>query len=154
MDKQHQYTLQLLWTGNRGEGTTHYAAYDRAHEIHIAGKKMIEASSDGIFRGDVSKHNPEDFFLASLASCHMLWYLHLCADAGIVVLSYEDHPTAVLSINEAGKGKFTEATLFPKVTIADKSQSQKAVELHHKANEYCFIANSCNFAVNHQVTIQ
>lgn len=149
MSKNHIYTLQLKWTGNRGVGTTRYDAYDRSHLIEIAGKLPIEASSDGIFRGDITKHNPEDFFLASLAACHMLWYLHLCADAGIVVISYEDEPTAVLSIAENGIGKFSEATLNPRIQLADISKSQLAIDLHHKANEYCFIANSCNFQVNH-----
>ena len=149
MSKNHTYTLQLKWTGNRGDGTTRYDAYDRSHLIEIAGKLPIQASSDGIFRGDITKHNPEDFFLASLAACHMLWYLHLCADAGVVVVSYEDEPTAVLSIGENGIGKFSEATLNPRIQLADNSKSQLAIDLHHKANEYCFIANSCNFQVKH-----
>jgi organic hydroperoxide reductase OsmC/OhrA len=153
MNKNHPYTLQIKWTGNRGMGTTKYDAYDRSHQVLVRDKVLIEASSDGIFRGDITKHNPEDFFLASLASCHMLWYLHLCADAGVVVESYEDEPTAILNINKKGIGKFSEATLYPKIKISDISKSSLAIDLHHKANEYCFIANSCNFAVTHQVTI-
>lgn len=153
MDKNHIYTLHLLWTGNRGQGTARYDAYERSHLIEIKGKVPLEGSSDGIFRGDIRKHNPEDMFLASLAACHMLWYLHLCADAGVVVQSYEDEPTAILSMDAKGIGKFTSATLNPKIQIADKSLSQLALDLHDKANEYCFIANSCNFAVLHQATI-
>ena len=142
MNKNHPYTLQIRWTGNKGTGTSKYDAYDRSHEVIVRDKMLIAASSDGIFRGDITKHNPEDFFLASLASCHMLWYLHLCADAGVVVESYEDNPTAILSINEKGIGKFSEATLHPKIKISDNSKTQLAIDLHHKANEYCFIATS------------
>lgn len=149
MSKQHHYALKITWTGNRGTGTNHYTSYDRSHTIEAPNKIPIYASSDAPFLGDVSKHNPEDFLLASLASCHMLWYLHLCADAGVIVLSYIDHPNGMLLQNEAGGGSFSEVTLNPKITISDANLINKALELHQLANKKCFIANSVNFPVKH-----
>jgi organic hydroperoxide reductase OsmC/OhrA len=99
--------------------------------------------------GDITKHNPEDLFLASLSSCHMLWYLHLCADNGIVVTHYEDNATAVM-VQTATGGHFTEAILHPQVTITDIAMIEKANALHKEANRHCFIANSCNFPVQHK----
>ena len=149
MDTQHHYELTVNWTGDRGTGTSHYAEYDRSHTIRIAGKPTIEASSDAPFRGDVSKHNPEDLFLASLSTCHMLWYLHLCADAGVIVTGYEDRATGTLSIGE-GNGSFTEVTLHPFVTVKDASMVATANALHKTANERCFIANSIKATVGHE----
>ena len=82
---QHQYKSNLRWTGNTGTGTSNYRGYERSHSIRIDNKPELLMSSDPAFRGDRSKHNPEELLLASLSSCHMLWYLHLCAEAGVVV---------------------------------------------------------------------
>jgi organic hydroperoxide reductase OsmC/OhrA len=150
-EKQHQYTLAIKWTGNRGEGTSHYTKYDRSHTLSVPGKPDILCSSDVPFRGDAAKYNPEDMFLASVSSCHMLWYLHLCADAGIVVVDYTDNPTGTLrEASTDSRGRFTDITLHPVVTITDASKIQQANELHDKANEMCFIANSCNFTIHHE----
>jgi organic hydroperoxide reductase OsmC/OhrA len=148
MNKQHHYKARIIWTGNKGEGTKNYRSYARSHEISIKNKLVIEASSDPSFLGDSSKYNPEELFLASLSSCHMLWYLHLCADNGITVIEYVDDATGTMEANENG-GRFTEVILHPQVTITDSKQIDAANELHHKANKYCYIANSCNFPVKH-----
>lgn len=148
--KQHIYKTLLRWTGNIGEGTRTYSAYERSHTIVAGEKPELLCSSDPAFRGDNSKYNPEELFLASLSSCHMLWYLHLCATAGIVVTYYSDDATATMIENNDGSGRFTEVVLHPKVTITDASQIGTARELHHKANQMCFIANSCNFPVRHE----
>ena len=152
MNKQHNYSLAVRWTGNNGTGTSGYAAFERSHSIHIDNKSEILGSSDPAFRGDKTKHNPEELFLASISSCHMLWYLHLCAVAGVIVTDYIDHATAIMNETADGGGKFTEATLNPIVTITDISMTEKANELHKKANELCFIANSLNFPVHHKPT--
>jgi organic hydroperoxide reductase OsmC/OhrA len=89
-NKSHRYQVQVLWTGNTGQGTDNYKSYERSHKITVEGKPAILGSSDPAFRGDKSKHNPEELLLASLSSCHMLWYLHLCAEASIVVTDYFD----------------------------------------------------------------
>lgn len=147
--KEHPYEALISWTGNHGTGTSDYTAYGREFILQIANKPDLLCSADTPFRGDKTKHNPEDFFLASLASCHMLWYLHVCADAGIRVVEYTDHPIGKM-IQEPGNGRFTSVTLRPKVVITDASRIDDANRLHHEANKQCFIANSCNFPVTHE----
>ncbi|MEO8772334.1 MAG: OsmC family protein [Ferruginibacter sp.] len=148
MGKEHHYKTTITWTGNRGEGTKTYKGYDRSHNISINNKIDISASSDAPFMGDITKHNPEDMLLASLSSCHMLWFLHLCADSGIVVSNYVDNATGTMV--ETGKGgHFTEVVLHPQVTITDRALVDKANSLHEEAHKCCFIANSCNFPVTH-----
>ncbi|MEO7045711.1 MAG: OsmC family protein [Ferruginibacter sp.] len=148
MNKQHHYNARIVWIGNSGDGTKSYRSYQRSHQVSVQNKPIIEASSDPSFLGDASKYNPEELFLASLSSCHMLWYLHLCADNGITVVEYVDDATGTMEENENG-GKFTEVILHPQVTITDSDKINAANELHHKANQYCYIANSCNFPVKH-----
>ncbi|WP_018344295.1 OsmC family protein [Cytophaga aurantiaca] len=150
MSTLHTYKSKITWTGNTGTGTADYKTYERSHIISIQNKADIQATSDPAFRGDKTKHNPEDLFLSALSSCHMLWYLHLCTTAGINVLSYEDNPVGIMEESYNGSGKFTEVTLHPAVLITDTTQIDKANALHHEANKMCFIANSCNFEVKHQ----
>ena len=149
MTKQHKYTSTIKWTGNKGQGTSDYRSYDRSHMILIDGKQDILCSSDPAFRGDKTRHNPEELFLASISSCHMLWYLHLCADNGIVVVDYSDNATGIMQEAEDGGGHFSDVTLHPIVIVKDKTMIDTANELHKKANQLCIIANSCNFPVNH-----
>lgn len=148
--QQHTYTTHIQWTGNKGTGTSRYDEYERSHTLSVEHKPELQCSSDTIFRGDGSKHNPEDMLLASLSSCHMLWYLHLCADASIVVTDYKDKATATLVLPEGGNGYFSEAVLHPEVTVLDESMIEQAMAMHNKAHEKCFIANSCNFPVTHR----
>jgi len=154
MLKQHHYSLLVQWTGNTGLGTDNYRSYERSHTISIDGKPELQCSSDAVFRGDKSKYTPEELLVASLSGCHMLWYLHLCADAGVVVIAYLDNPVGTMVENPNGGGHFTEVTLHPTVTVADPSMIDKACELHKKANELCFIAKSVNFPVRHQLTLK
>lgn len=113
MKKNHNYTLKVKWTGNAGTGTSGYKDYERSHSILVENKVEFFCSSDPIFRGDGSKHNPEDLLLASVSSCHMLFYLHLCAVEGIIVTEYIDKVTGIMVETENGDGKFTEVTLNP-----------------------------------------
>lgn len=145
-DKRHPFKVTTSWTGNRGTGTSAYDAYDRSHIVSIANKTDLICSTDPLFKGDATKHNPEDFFVSALSTCHMLWYLHLCADAGVIVTAYTDEAVGILDLNV---GKFTEVTLYPNVVVAEASMIEKALALHHEANKKCFIANSCNFEVKH-----
>ena len=152
--KDHRYEIKVEWTGNSGEGTKGYKSYSRNHRIKGIGKySEILCSSDPSFLGDKSRYNPEDLFLSSLSSCHMLWYLHLCTINKIVVLSYTDNATGVMEENENGSGQFKEVTLHPIVTIENREMLIKARELHQEANKMCFIANSCNFKINHHPKI-
>lgn len=148
----HHYSATTRWTGNQGTGTSGYKAYERAHTVLMNGKADLLCSSDPAFRGDKARHNPEDLLVASLSSCHMLWYLHLCTDNGVVVTNYVDEASGIMEENGDGSGQFTEVTLKPKVTVKEKSMIAKANELHHKANEMCFIARSVKFPVRHTPT--
>lgn len=142
--KRHRYVANLEWAD--ASGTIGYANYSRSHVIRIPGKPDIAASSDPAFRGDPSRHNPEDLLVASLSSCHMLWYLSLCAKAGVAVTHYSDEADGVM-VEEAGSGgRFERVTLRPRVTIASGDR-EKAAELHHEAHRLCFLANSVNFPV-------
>ena len=147
MPKEHIYQINLVWTGNQGTGTKTYTGYSRAHEISIEGKPVIVGSSDPHFRGDASRYNPEELLVAALSACHMLYYLHLCADAEIVVIDYADEATGKMAETADGGGHFTEVVLKPRLQISKESDVEKAIELHHKAHELCFIANSVNFPV-------
>src|SRR5271156_4377943 len=123
MGKELIYTVAVKWTGNTGAGTSDYADYERSHLISIENKPDIIASSDTPFRGDNTKHNPEDMMVAALSTCHMLWYLHLCADAGIIVTDYIDHATGKLTLAPGVAGRFTEVMLHPVVTITDEAMT-------------------------------
>jgi organic hydroperoxide reductase OsmC/OhrA len=150
MNTQHNYKLALKWTGNQGTGTSNYKDFERSYNIQIENKTDILGSSDPEFRGDRTKHNPEELLLAAVSSCHMLWYLHFCSESEIIVTNYVDHATAILEETENGNGKFSSITLNPTITITENSMIEKAIELHKKANEFCFVANSLNFKVEHQ----
>lgn len=148
---QHQFRTTVTWTGNSGDGTSSYHGYSRDHEVRSLGKSItIPGSSAPAFRGDGARWNPEELVVASLAECHMLWYLHLCADAGIVVTAYEDHSEGTLRLNGDGSGEFTEVVLRPSVIITDVSRHREAEALHARAHELCFIARSVNFPVRHE----
>ena len=149
MRGQHNYQATIQWTGNKGTGTDNYRNYERSHTIRIANKTEILGSSDPAFRGDKTKHNTEDLLVCSLSSCHMLWYLHLCSEAGVIVIDYVDNSTGIMLETSDGSGQFSEVTLNPIVTVTDQSMVDKANELHKKANELCFIAKSVNFPVKH-----
>ena len=110
--REHLYQTSLLWTGNKGQGTASYRSYDRAYEIEVENKPVIKGSSDPNFRGDRTKYNPEELLVASLSSCHLLWYLHLCSEAGVVVVNYQDKAIGKMSETETGSGKFTEVKLL------------------------------------------
>lgn len=149
MSKKHHYKTTIQWTGNTGTGTSNYRNYERSHTISVENKLAIEGSADPAFRGDKTKHNPEDMLLSSLSSCHMLWYLHFCSEAGVIVTDYVDNATGTMLETSNGSGHFSEVILSPTVTVSDESMIEKARELHHKAHEFCFIANSVNFPVKH-----
>ncbi|MHA4894803.1 OsmC family protein [Pedobacter sp. PWIIR3] len=150
MSKEHQYTTSLTWTGNKGSGTMDYRSYERSYVISVENKADILGSSDSAFMGDKTKHNPEDLLVSSLSSCHMLWYLHLCSQNGIVVLDYKDAAVGKMIEEADGSGRFTAVTLYPVVTITDEAHIEKANSLHEQAHKMCFIANSCNFPVSHE----
>lgn len=149
MQGQHRYKATIKWKGNKGTGTDNYKNYERSYHIVMENKQEISGSSDPAFRGDKTKHNPEDLLVSSLSSCHMLWYLHLCSEAGVIVTDYIDNAIGIMIETPNGGGRFTEVTLNPTVTVTEQNMIDIANELHKKANELCFIANSVNFPVKH-----
>ena len=152
--KEHTYRCAIQWTGNNGEGTLTYESYRRDHEISVAGKPSIPASSDPSFRGDKTRYNPEELLVASLSSCHMLWYLHLCAVNKITVTEYRDTAEGVMRENPDGSGEFVRVTLHPQVRIAEDAREHEATALHHKAHALCFISRSVNFPVEVSPTVR
>ncbi|HEY9640418.1 MAG TPA: OsmC family protein [Coleofasciculaceae cyanobacterium] len=152
--KTHQYSVEVRWIGNTGQGTANYRVYDRAHEISVAGKPIIPGSADPAFRGDPTRYNPEELLVSSISTCHMLWYLHLCADAKIIVTAYLDHAIGFMTETKEGGGQFTEVILKPVITITAGSDAAQAEQLHETAHHLCFIANSVNFPVRCQPLLQ
>jgi organic hydroperoxide reductase OsmC/OhrA len=140
--RKHVYQPVVEWTGNAGTGTLDYQAYERSHVISSPGKADILGSSDPCFRGDATRWSPEDLFVASVSACHKLWYLHLCASAGVVVLAYRDEPVGTMIEDADGSGRFVSIVLHPAVEVAAGADQAKAISLHHDAHEMCFIANS------------
>ena len=154
MSKQHVYQTTCTWIGNTGQGTADYRAYLRDHEINGEHKTApIAGSSDPAFRGDGSRYNPEELLVASLSTCHMLWVLHLCAVAGIVVITYRDEAIGTMAESEDGSGQFTEVVLHPHMTITDAEKIADARALHERAHQLCFVARSVNFPVRHEPTV-
>ena len=152
--KQHTYQTRVEWTGNSGEGTKTYKGYRRDHLITVNGKPEIPASSDPGFRGDPARYNPEELLVASLSSCHMLWYLHLCAVNHVTVVEYHDIALGTMEEKEDGSGVFVRVLLRPVITITADSDRAQALSLHHEAHRYCFIANSVSFPVEAEPEIR
>jgi organic hydroperoxide reductase OsmC/OhrA len=148
--RTHHYQVDIRWTGNLGAGTATYAGYSRDHLISAANKPEIAGSSDPAFRGDKARWNPEQLLVASLSTCHQLWYLHLCAEAGVVVVAYEDAAEGMMAEEASGAGQFTSVTLRPHVTITAGSDPAAAMALHEAASKHCFIARSMAFPVLHK----
>lgn len=149
----HTYAASCTWTGNRGEGTRAYDAYDRSHRIEIAGKPVIEGSADPAFRGNPERLNPEELLIASISSCHMLWYLHLCADRGLVLTGYVDEASATMETDRTG-GRFVEAVLKPRCTFDAPIDTDLAERLHETAHARCFVARSVNFPIRIEPVIE
>lgn len=139
---KHLFKVKLGWDSTPKR-------YQKSHQIAIEGKEILNVSAAKAFKGDPTLLNPEDLLLSSVVSCHMMSYLYVCAQNGIEVLSYQDNAEADLEVSHNGSGRFTEIRLYPKVIIKGKEKIAEALNLHKKANELCFIANSCNFPIIH-----
>jgi organic hydroperoxide reductase OsmC/OhrA len=152
MTQTHTYRSHLVWTGAARGPASDYKTYSREFLVTIDGKPPLRGTADPAFLGDRSLHNPEDLLVVALASCHMLSYLALCANSGVVVTAYEDDSTGTLAQVDRNF-KMTEVVLRPRVTIAAASDRGKAERLHERAHDICFIARSVNFPVRHEATI-
>ena len=127
MKRQHYYSATIKWIGNKGKGTSNYKEFERSHIISINNKPDILCSSDPAFLGDKTKYNPEELLLASLSSCHMLWYLHLCSESNIIVTKYIDKPTGIMIERHNGSGYFSEVILNPTIKVTESSMIKKAL---------------------------
>lgn len=145
----HDFTTEIVWTGNRGEGTRSYRGYDRTWDIAVPGRAVVHCSNDPALGGDPAKMNPEDLLLSALSACHMLWYLHYASDAGIVVSGYRDRPVGREEVLPSGAGRFVAAELRPEITIAPGTDLAAADAIHGRIHEVCFIARSVNFPVTY-----
>ena len=154
MTHQHEFKSRIVWTGNLGTGTSSYKAYNRTWDLCSEGKPALACSNDPMLGGDPTKYNPEDLLISALSSCHMLWYLHLCSEAGVTVIQYEDDPVGIGESETSGKGRFVEAILRPKILITPESDPERAIALHDEIHKYCFIARSVNFPVRYEVSVR
>jgi organic hydroperoxide reductase OsmC/OhrA len=157
MAATHTYTVDVTWTGAGHTGTTSYTAYSRDHDVAIPGRPVLLGSADPAFRGDPARYSPEQLLVASLSQCHLLWFLHLAANDGVVVIGYEDEAVGTMRVESAGAGQFMNVVLRPKVTVrlrapADPPGGQPVTDarlaaLHERAHEHCFVSRSVNFPV-------
>lgn len=148
MSDLHEYAVTVIWTGNKGTGTTGYKDYSRSFELEAEGKHGIAGSSDPAFRGDDGRWNPEQLLVGSLSACHKLWFLHLASVSGVVVTSYMDNAQGTMRTTPGAEtGRFEQVTLRPEVTVTPESDISRVGALHEDAHRRCFIANSVNFPV-------
>jgi organic hydroperoxide reductase OsmC/OhrA len=154
MGALHLYTVDVRWTGAGDTGTTAYTAYSRDHEVRAEGRPVLLGSADPAFRGDPARYTPEELFVAALSQCHMLWFLHLAARDGVVVVAYRDEAVGRMRVESAGAGQFTDVLLHPRVTVRAAADGdvtdERVADLHRRAHEHCFIARSVNFPVRHE----
>ena len=154
MTFEHSFSLTLNWPLTDTQQTKAPAKSSmKSHSIVIDGKQALHVSAAKPFKGDPTLHNPEDLLLSSLASCHMMSYLYVCQQDNIQITSYKDHAEAILAVNGNGSGRITKVILRPTVHIKDATQKERALELHQEANKLCFIANSCDFEIEHQPAV-
>lgn len=113
----------------------------RAHTVELAAQRLA-ASSAAEFGGDPDKANPEEMFVASLSSCHMLWFLALARAERVKVTSYEDEPEGTMD-----GSAFIRVVLRPRISFADRLDDERVESLHRRAHERCFIANSVSCGV-------
>jgi organic hydroperoxide reductase OsmC/OhrA len=147
------YNIKISWEKDSGE-TFVDNKYSRAHTWTFDGGIELSASSSPhvvpLPMSVESAVDPEEAFVASLSSCHMLWFLSIAAGKKYIVESYEDNAEGILGKDEEGKLAMTEVTLKPKVNFGGNAvpSREQIDELHHLAHEKCFIANSVKTKIN------
>lgn len=150
------YTATVQWQLGAADDAARAAFgrqhYSRVHHLCFDGGVSVPGSAaPSVVRApwsDPSAVDPEELFVASLASCHMLWFLSLAADAGYVVLAYDDEALGTMARNDRGQLAMTEIVLRPLARFAAPAPDAAALAaLHHRAHEACFIANSVRSGV-------
>jgi organic hydroperoxide reductase OsmC/OhrA len=139
------YTAQVEWQRDEHEAFTDHR-YHRSHRLRFDGGAEVPGSSSPNVvprHSDPAAVDPEEMFVASLASCHMLWFLSLAAQAGYRVDRYTDDATGTMARNAEGRLAMTLVTLRPRVAFDGAAPDAAALHtLHHRAHDECFIANS------------
>jgi organic hydroperoxide reductase OsmC/OhrA len=141
-----EYTATIMWERHGAVFTD--SRYSRGHRWYFDGGIELPASaSPHIVPPPLSVPaavDPEEAFVAALASCHMLWFLSIAAKRGFVIENYHDEATGTMANNAEGKLAMTEITLHPRVTFLGEKRPTAAEHesMHHEAHEQCFIANS------------
>ena len=122
--------------------------YSREHTWHFDGGAVVPGSASPHIApapwSNAASVDPEEAFIASVSSCHLLWFLHIALDAGFEPASYEDHAEGVMTKNERGKLWISRVTLRPQIVWkgTKRPSTEDLKHLHHIAHEECFIANS------------
>ena len=138
-----EHHASVVWKRTSADFT--YDTYNRTHEVRFKdGAIVLPSSSAPAFKGDAGFVDPEEAFVGSLSSCHMLTFLAICARKRLTVEIYEDDAVGYLEKGEGGKLWMARATLRPRVRFAAGAQvdEQALAEIHHKSHQECFIANS------------
>lgn len=138
-----EHHARIVWKRQSADFT--YDTYNRAHEVRFKGGEIVlPASSAPSFKGDAERVDPEEAFVASLSSCHMLTFLAICARKRLTVESYEDDAIGYLEKDEKGKLWMARVVLNPDIRFAADSavDEQTLSKIHHDAHEHCFIASS------------
>lgn len=142
----NRYQAIIRWQHSGGDFTGN--KYSRKHTWHFDEELEIPASASPHIvpkpYTDLSAIDPEEAFVASLSSCHMLWFLSLTAQEGCIVKQYEDRAEGIMQKNNEGKLAITEVILRPVVTFGQESNPDQHLfeKLHHTAHKRCFIAHS------------
>ena len=135
-----EHTVTVEW--DRG-GADFGTRYDRSHLWRFDGGVEVPASSAPSLLGDPTRVDPEEAFVAAISSCHMLWFLHLAADAGKVVDRYVDDAVGTMERDATGTTWITEVDLRPAIEWSPEPPTPDEIEaLHHESHRRCFIANS------------
>ena len=136
---EHHATID--WQGGTSEFT--YEAYSRDHDWAFPGGTEIAASAAPAFRGTPERIDPEEAFVAAIASCHMLTFLALAARKGIVIDRYHDRAVGLLEKNDEGRLAITKVTLRPEIDFGgEPPDAPELARLHEQSHHGCFIANS------------
>ncbi|MBB5517441.1 OsmC family protein [Amphiplicatus metriothermophilus] len=147
-----EHVAEIVW--RRRSESFAYEAYNRAHEWRFDGGVAVPASAAPAYRGEPERVDPEEAFVAAIASCHMLTFLAIAAKKRFVVDSYEDRAVGHMEKNEAGRLAIARVELAPRIAFAPGAAPDPETlrRMHHDAHENCFIANSVKteIAVRHQ----
>jgi organic hydroperoxide reductase OsmC/OhrA len=148
MSEHHRYTATVEWSTDAAPADFSAGRYSRRHVLRFDGGAVVPASAAEanvpLPWSDPAGVDPEEAFVASIASCHMLWFLALAAKSRFALTSYRDEADGVMTPNVQGKLWVSTVTLRPHTQFAGERQPtrEQLLALHHRAHEECFIANS------------